>query len=62
MPLKDVEQSLQPDSAIVTVCATRYARLRTNRANDALPVKRMLERPAAQIKDRSSNSREKYFS
>ena len=26
------------------LCATRFARLRTNRANDALPVKRMLER------------------
>ena len=41
---KDVQQSLQPDSAIVTVCATRFARFRTNRANHALPVKRMLER------------------
>jgi len=33
----------------VTVCATRYARLRTNRANPlrgtGLLVKRMLERP-----------------
>ena len=37
----DVEQVLRPDSAIGTVCAARYARSRTNRANDALPVKRM---------------------
>jgi hypothetical protein len=35
---------LQLDSAIVTVCATRFARLRTNRANYASQVKHMLER------------------
>lgn len=39
---KDIEQSLQADKAIVTVCAARFARSRTNRANDALPLKRML--------------------
>jgi hypothetical protein len=30
---KDIEQSLQPDNPIVTILATRYARLRKNRAN-----------------------------
>ena len=37
-----VEQLLQLDSAIVTVCAARFARLRTNRANYASQVKHML--------------------
>jgi len=36
-----VEQLLQLDSAIVTVYAARFARLRTNRANDASQVKHM---------------------
>jgi len=29
----DAEQLLQPDLPFVTVCATRFARSRTNRAN-----------------------------
>ena len=36
-----MEQLLQLDSAIVTVCAARFARLRTNRANYASQVKHM---------------------
>ena len=37
------EQSLQPDSPIVTVRASRFARLCTDRANYGSQVKRMLE-------------------
>jgi len=42
--LEDIEQLLQPDNPIVTLCATRFARLRTNRANYGLQVKQMLRR------------------
>ena len=39
---EDAEQLLQPDNPIVTILATRYARLRKNRANYGLQVKQML--------------------
>ena len=35
---KEIQQLDQPDNAIVTVCASRFARSCTNRANYALQV------------------------
>ncbi len=44
----------QPDNAIVTVCASRFARSCTNRANYALQVIQMLDAPfGVKIKDSS---------
>ena len=44
---EEIQQLDQPDNAIVTVCASRFARSRTNRANPlrgtGLPVKQMLD-------------------
>ena len=39
---RDIQQLDQPDNAIVTVCASRFARSCTNRANYALQVIQML--------------------
>jgi len=46
---KDAQQLDQPDNAIVTVCASRFARSCTNRANYALQVIQMLGRPCGQL-------------
>jgi len=40
---EEIQQLDQPDNAIVTVCASRFARLCTNRANYALQVIQMLD-------------------
>ena len=41
---EEIQQLDQPDNAIVTVCASRFARSCTNRANYALQVIQMLGR------------------
>ena len=40
---EEIQQLDQPDNAIVTVCASRFARSCTNRANYALQVIQMLD-------------------